>query len=70
MARRPSGAGNGGIPPWLFNGLAVGVAVVWAISFVADALPGSTYDPPVAVHAAFMVVLGAVFGVRIARGGD
>jgi len=72
LAHRPSSSGPGrepGVPPWLFNGLAIVVTTVWAVSFVVSAVPGSNYSPPAGVHGAMMIVLGAVFGARIARGG-
>lgn len=52
--------------PWLYNGLAVVVSIVWATSFVIDAF-STEYEPPIAVHGAMMVVLGAVFGVQLVK---
>lgn len=56
------------VPAWLFNGLAVLVSGVWATSFIADAVI-KDYSPDPLVHGAFLIVLGAVFGVRIVKGG-
>ena len=57
------------VPPWLSNGLAVLVSFVWAGSFVLGAVrPGYSADP--AVHGAFVIVLGAVYGVKIGKGNE
>lgn len=69
MAQQPGSSNNGrvgGVHPWLFNGLAILVALVWAVSFIVDAL-SDKYEPPVAIHGAMMVVLGAVFGVQLVK---
>lgn len=58
-----------GVPSWLSNGLAVLVSLVWAGSFVLGAIrPDYRADP--AVHGAFVIVLGAVYGVKIGKGGE
>lgn len=55
------------VPSWLSNGLAILVSGVWAGSFILGALrPDYRADP--AIHGAFLVVLGAVYGVRIGKG--
>jgi uncharacterized protein (DUF697 family) len=43
------------------------VAAVWAISFF---IPNLDPTARVGVQAAMMLVLGAVFGIRITKGGD
>lgn len=51
--------------------LAIVVTTVWAVSMVVDMIPQANYEPPVAIYPALMLVLGAVFGVKIVRpGGD
>lgn len=37
------------------------ILVAWLVSFVVDIVV-PTYDPPAAIHAALMVVVGALFG--------
>ena len=65
---RKDPAGHG-VPSWLFNGLAVLVAGVWATSFLVDAFGPASYGVDPAVHGAMLIVLGAVFGWRIVKGG-
>lgn len=54
----------------LANGIAIVVVTVWAISMIVDMIPQAHYDPPVAIYPALMLVLGAIFGLRIVRGGE
>ena len=49
------------------NGIAIVVVAIWAISTIADIIPQLHYDPPVAIYPALMLVLGAIFGVRIVQ---
>lgn len=49
--------------------LAVVVTVIWSLSMLFDAF-NPAYDPPAPVHGAFMLVLGGVFGARLAGRGD
>ena len=46
------------------------VVGVWAISMVVDMIPAANYEPPVAIYPALMLVLGAVFGLKIVKGGN
>lgn len=41
-----------------------GVTAAWLVSFVVDVV-SPTYDPPAAIHAAMMMVVGALFGHRV-----
>ncbi len=43
------------------------VVGIWAISMVVDMIPSAEYEPPVAIYPALMLVLGAVFGIKIVR---
>lgn len=52
----------------LTTGVAITVVGIWAISMLVDMIPNITYDPPVAIYPALMLVLGGIFGVRIVRG--
>lgn len=45
--------------------LAVSVSAVWALSMMLDAVKNA-YDPPAGIHGALMLVLGGVFGARLA----
>lgn len=40
------------------------VTIAWLVSFVVDVV-SPTYDPPAAIHAAMMMVVGALFGHRV-----
>lgn len=51
--------------PKLTTFLAIVVTVLWSASMILDAV-NSTYDPPAPIHGAFMLVLGGVFGARLA----
>jgi hypothetical protein len=53
-------------PSWLVNGLAVFVLALWGISFIADII-STEYEPPLAIHGAAMLILGAIFGVQVVR---
>lgn len=55
------------LSPVVINTIALVVTVVWSASFVADILIMS-YSPPSAIHVAFMVILGGIFGVQIVQG--
>lgn len=39
---------------------------MWACSFIVDMLT-TTYEPPAGIHAAMLVVLGAIFGAQAVR---
>lgn len=43
------------------------VVGVWAISMLVDMIPSANYEPPVAIYPALMLVLGAVFGLKIVK---
>lgn len=43
------------------------VVGMWAISMAVDMIPNNNYEPPVAIYPALMLVLGAVFGVKIVK---
>lgn len=57
------------LKPEIVNGIAIVVTVIWAASFVADFLI-PTYSPPATIHAAFMLIVGAVFGSQFLGGGN
>jgi hypothetical protein len=46
-------------------GLAIVVCAIWALSMITDAV-NANYDPPAGIHGALMLVLGGIFGARIA----
>lgn len=50
--------------------LASVVVGIWAISMIVDMIPGANYEPPVAIYPALMLVLGAVFGIKIVKNND
>lgn len=47
--------------------IALTVTVVWAASMAADLILRDKYDPNPLIHAAMMVVLGAVFGIQVVK---
>lgn len=47
--------------------IALIVVSVWAVSMVVDMVSVS-YDPPVGIYPALMVVLGGLFGYRLVKG--
>lgn len=49
--------------------LSILVTVIWSLSMLLDAF-NANYDPPAPIHGAFMLVLGGVFGARLAGKGD
>lgn len=51
----------------LITSVALIVVIVWAVSMVVDMF-SSTYDPPVGIYPALMVVLGGLFGYRLVKG--
>lgn len=51
--------------PKLTSMMAIVVTVLWSASMLLDAVQAS-YDPPAPIHGAFMLVLGGVFGARLA----
>lgn len=55
------------ISPFVSNGIAITVTLVWATSFIAD-IASTEYQPPTAIHVAFMVVIGAIFGFQFVQG--
>lgn len=58
---------SGLLSPLAVNAIALVVTFIWAISFLADILVAD-YSPPGAIHLAFMVVLGSIFGAQIVQG--
>lgn len=48
------------------NGLASIVATVWVVNFVGGTML-KTFAPDPAIHAAFMLVLGAIYGSEALR---
>lgn len=56
--------------PKLTTFLAIVVTALWSMSMILDAV-NLNYDPPAPIHGAFMLVLGGVFGARLAgKGAD
>lgn len=51
-------------------GIAAVVTGVWAISMIVDMIPAADYEPPIGIYPALMLVLGAVFGLKIVKGND
>lgn len=51
--------------PKLTAAIAMIVTLLWSASMVLDAV-NANYDPPAPIHGAFMLVLGGVFGARLA----
>lgn len=47
--------------------LASVVVGIWAISMIVDMIPNTDYEPPIAIYPALMLVLGAVFGIKIVK---
>ncbi len=48
--------------------ISIVVVGMWAISMIVDMIPQANYEPPVAIYPALMLVLGAIFGLRIVKG--
>ena len=58
------------ITPYVVNGIAIVVTLVWAASFVAD-VSLETYNPPGQIHMIMMGIVGSLFGFQIMnRNGD
>lgn len=57
------------ISPLVTNGIAVVVTLMWATSFIADIF-STEYQPPTAIHVAFMAMIGAIFGFQLVKGKD
>ncbi len=57
------------LTPIVTNSIALVVTFIWAGSFIAD-IVRADYHPPTAIHVAFMMVLGSVFGLQIFNGRD
>ena len=51
--------------PKITTFLAIIVTLLWSGSMILDAV-NLAYDPPAPIHGAFMLVLGGVFGARLA----
>lgn len=51
--------------PKLTTFMAIVVTTLWSLSMILDAI-NTSYDPPAPIHGAFMLVLGGVFGARLA----
>lgn len=51
--------------PKITTALAIVVTALWSMSMILDAV-NLKYDPPAPIHGAFMLVLGGVFGARLA----
>lgn len=47
------------------NIIALGVFVVWALSFVASAVPGSTYKVDPFIHTVMLTVAGGAFAAGL-----
>lgn len=45
------------------NAIAIIVTLVWAVTFLAD-IGLKEYQPPAGINVAFMLVLGAIFGIK------
>lgn len=58
---------NAKITPYVINGVAITVTLVWAASFVADVLM-ETYNPPGQIHMIMMGIVGSLFGFQIMKG--
>jgi len=54
------------LPRRLIIAIAILITVVWAVSFVADAV-NKTYEPPPSVHPLMLMVAGAAFGSEMLR---
>jgi hypothetical protein len=37
---------------------------------IVDMIPSAQYEPPIAIYPALMLVLGAVFGIKIVKGSN
>lgn len=61
--------GKGPVDPTITSGIAIVVTALWTISFVVNII-SPAYDPPPAIHAAFMLIAGGIFGYQIIRGHD
>lgn len=53
----------------LMNVIALIVVTIWAASMVVDMFSAS-YQPPIGIYPALMVVLGGLFGYRLVKGDE
>lgn len=63
----PTNNGHRMLSPWVINGIAVVVTIIWATSFVVDML-STEYSPPVGIHVVFTTVVGSIFGYQLVSG--
>ena len=52
------------IAPYVINGIAVVVTLVWAGSFIADVMI-QTYNPPPQIHMVMLGIVGSLFGFQV-----
>lgn len=52
------------LTPYVINGIAIVVTIVWAASFVADVSLGR-YNPPGQIHMVMLGIVGSIFGFQI-----
>ena len=58
------------LTPYVINGIAIVVTLVWAASFVAD-VTVEGYNPPGQIHMVMLGIVGSIFGFQIVhRNGD
>lgn len=50
---------------WIFASV---VLFIWSAMMIVNMIPAAHYEPPVGIYPALMLVLGAVFGIRIVKG--
>lgn len=51
---------------WIF---AYTILFIWSLMMILNMIPSLHYEPPVGIYPALMLVLGAVFGIKIVKGG-
>lgn len=57
------------LSPYVINGIAIIVTIVWAGSFVAD-VSLDHYNPPSQIHMVMLAIVGSIFGFQfVHRGG-
>lgn len=63
--------GPGGISPKATNALIIIIALVWASSYLGEALIPERFDPPGGVNEVMMIVVGYLFARKAtSSGGD
>lgn len=60
----PSPGGQSPVTPYVVNGIAIIVTLVWAGSFVADVMI-SNYNPPPQIHMVMLGIVGSIFGFQV-----